>query len=103
MPLMARYGGMKATASRGKREDERMFQSAWKTPVGIRLASGSRIVRTVAETTECLTEDWPVAHGNAFDAALQACLDCFEGQTPPDTVRSAFVAASREANIFVCG
>jgi Protein of unknown function (DUF982) len=100
---MASLCGVRADVIRGKREDGRMFQNAWKTPVGIRLASGSRIVRTVAEATECLTEDWPVPHGSAFDAALQACLDCFEGHTPADTVRNAFVAASREANIFVCG
>ncbi|MBB4566348.1 DUF982 domain-containing protein [Rhizobium leucaenae] len=78
-----------------------MFQTAWRKPVVVRLPKNIRIIRTAAEATDCLTVDWPIRHGNAYEAALRACIDCFEGYTTANETRIAFVAACREANALI--
>ena len=62
---------------------------------------GIQIVWTPAEAATLLSEHWPVSHGNAYSAALNACTDAMLGTAPDDRARQAFVAAAEEAKIKV--
>jgi len=51
-----------------------------------------------------LVAEWPKAgRGPAYQAALRACLAALEGTGSADAARRAFVAAAREADIYVRG
>ena len=61
-----------------------------------------RAISSVREAAEWLLSDWPTeGRGLAYAAALQACLDALAGKLSTDKARLAFIAAAREADIFV--
>jgi N-methylhydantoinase A/oxoprolinase/acetone carboxylase beta subunit len=73
------------------------------TPVQIEIRSsgGYIVVDTVEKAIECLTERWPNLKGEAFEAALQACIDGINHRVSPEDVRQAFVNAANEAGIRI--
>ncbi|WP_245432601.1 MULTISPECIES: DUF982 domain-containing protein [unclassified Rhizobium] len=72
-------------------------------PIGISLQGDEqvRIVNSVAQAIECLTTEWPVRYGDAFEEALQACIDSVKGKTSPEQVRVALVNAAKAAGMRV--
>lgn len=72
-------------------------------PVGIAPREGDefQIVDSVAGAVEYLTAKWPICCGDAFEEALQACVDGIKGRVSPEQVRSAFINAADAAGIRV--
>ncbi|MFK0164178.1 DUF982 domain-containing protein [Rhizobium sp. NPDC090279] len=60
-----------------------------------------QIVGSVAQAVEYLTTKWPIRYGDAFEEALQACIDGVKGRASPEQVRSAFVNAAVAAGLRV--
>ena len=61
-----------------------------------------RVVGSAREAAEALVRDWPEGgRGPATSAATWACLAALEGTGPVEKAREAFIAAAKEANIFV--
>ena len=60
-----------------------------------------RNVGSVAEAAEYLVgSDWP-RRGAQHCAAATACLQALAGEISPEAARQAFIAAAREAGIFI--
>ena len=59
------------------------------------------VVDSIERAVECLTTLWPVRNGEAFEYALQICIDGIRGRVSPQQVRSAFVDAAGEAGILI--
>jgi hypothetical protein len=60
-----------------------------------------RVIRSTDEAALWLLEHWPIEEGPAYLQARIACLNVLEGNEPVDVARSAFIAAAKEARIFV--
>jgi hypothetical protein len=59
-------------------------------------------IASVEEATECLLHLWPPAEkGRKYRAARQVCLDALEGKETAKHARSAFIAAAKEADIYI--
>lgn len=59
-----------------------------------------RVVSTVREAAEILLRDWP-QEGDTRTRAMKACLDVINGKKPPSTARTAFIAAAKDARIYM--
>ncbi|MBM7047473.1 MULTISPECIES: DUF982 domain-containing protein [Rhizobium] len=62
---------------------------------------GALVVDTIERAIECLTTLWPVRHGQAYEDALQSCIDGMKGRASPQQVRSSVIAAANEAGIRI--
>ncbi len=61
-----------------------------------------RNVGSVAEAAEYLVgSDWPPLRGARHRAAATACLRALAREISPEAARQAFIAAAREAGIFI--
>jgi hypothetical protein len=60
-----------------------------------------RVVITLADAAEILLRDWPIAESKKRTAAMQACLQVIRGEKPPRVARQAFIAAAKDARIFL--
>jgi hypothetical protein len=60
-----------------------------------------RIVPTLTEAADMLLDRWPEEKGAKHGRALSAILDAMGGRKPAVTARKAFVAAAKEAGLFV--
>jgi ElaB/YqjD/DUF883 family membrane-anchored ribosome-binding protein len=60
-----------------------------------------RIVRTLTEAADMLLNRWPEQKGQKHRKALSAIMDAIEERTPAVAARKAFVAAAKEADVFV--
>lgn len=69
--------------------------------IAIRASGGYLVVDTIEKAIECLTELWPGRKGEAFEEALQACIDGINHRIPPEDVRQAFINAANEAGIRI--
>lgn len=69
--------------------------------IAIRASGGYLVVDTVEKAIECLTELWPGRKGEAFEEAVQACIDGINHRIASDDVRKAFINAANEAGIRV--
>ncbi len=58
-------------------------------------------VSSARQAVALLTQHWPDAGTPKHRAARLACLAAVNGDRPPDTARTAFVEAAREARILV--
>lgn len=58
-------------------------------------------VGSVDEATEFLLQHWPNEKGRKYKAARQTCLDALQGRATARHARSAFIAAAKEADIYV--
>jgi len=71
--------------------------------VTIQIAPGQILnVTSTRQVAELLTGSWPPqARGEAYNAAVETCMDHFEGKKSGDNVRSAFIEAAKDARIFL--
>jgi hypothetical protein len=59
-------------------------------------------ITNTRQVAERLTENWPAAHrGTAYKRAVKAAMDHLRGKKDANELRKAFVAAAKEADIFV--
>ncbi|MGY5801092.1 DUF982 domain-containing protein [Rhizobium sp. LEGMi12c] len=72
-------------------------------PLGIAMQDEDEVqsIDSIAQAVECLTTKWPVRYGDAFEEALQACVDGIKGRVSPEQVRSAFLKAASAAGMRV--
>ncbi len=72
-------------------------------PLGIAAQDGDEIhsINSIAQAIEYLTTKWPIRYGDAFEEALQACVDGVKGRVSPEQVRSAFLKAADAARMRV--
>ncbi|MGY5777419.1 DUF982 domain-containing protein [Rhizobium sp. LEGMi135b] len=72
-------------------------------PLGIAMQDGDEVqsINSIAQVVEYLTTKWPIRYGDAFEEALQACVDGVKGRVSPGQVRSAFLKAAGAAGIRV--
>jgi hypothetical protein len=72
-------------------------------PLGIAFCDEAEVqtVDSVAQAIECLTTKWPMRHGDAFEEALQACVDGIKGRVSPEHVRSALVKVAEAAGMRI--
>ena len=59
------------------------------------------VVDTIERAIECLTTLWPVRYGQAYEDALQSCIDGMKGRASPQQVRVSVIAAANEAGIRI--
>ena len=80
-----------------------MENNRYEIPVTVKADSAGAILtlRTARETSDFLLNKWPGKRSEKHRAALQACSDALAGDKPVMNARRAFVAAAREANVFV--
>ena len=60
-----------------------------------------RVVVTIADAAALLLRDWPLADSEKRRDAMQACLQVIRGEKPPRVARQAFIAAAKDARIFL--
>ncbi len=75
----------------------------FETPVTVKgdAAGTSLLLRSAKEASAFLLNNWPGKKSPKHRAALQACSDAISGEKPAMAARRAFVAAAREAGIFI--
>jgi hypothetical protein len=56
---------------------------------------------SVTEAAEFLLMKWPIHEGQKLKVARQRCFDALNGKASAADARSAFIAAAKEADIFV--
>ncbi|OCJ07075.1 hypothetical protein A6U86_08295 [Rhizobium sp. AC27/96] len=92
-------------------EDRRDFGSAnassAKSPtfppvrIAVRGKDAVEVIDSIEKAVEYLTTLWPVRHGDAFEGALQSCIDGIKGRVSTQQVRAAFVNAAAAAGILI--
>ena len=80
-----------------------MEKNRFETPVTVKSAvPGENIMlQTAREANDYLLNSWTGKRGPKHREALQACSDVIAGSKPAMTARRAFIAAAREASVFV--
>lgn len=80
-----------------------MENNTFETPVTVKVDSAGTLLtlRTARETSDFLLNRWPGKRSEKHRAALQACSDVNLRSKPAIGARRAFVAAAREAGVFV--
>jgi hypothetical protein len=58
-------------------------------------------VASVEEAAEFLLQHWPDEWGRKYQTARQTCLEALAGREATRHARSAFIAAAKEADIYV--
>ncbi len=77
-----------------------MYNRKWDVPVVVLLpAVGAVTVSATRDAADCLMEQWPPDHSDAFDEALRVCLEVYEGNLQPEDARQAFILAAAFAKI----
>lgn len=69
--------------------------------IAIRAGGGYLVVDTIEKAIECLIQQWPGQKGEAFEEAVQACIDGINHRIPAEDVRQAFIKAANEAGIRI--
>jgi hypothetical protein len=65
-------------------------------------AGRERVVTDTIQAAEILLRRWPDdGRGQKYKAALRACMDAMEQRSAVASARKAFVAAAKDAHIFV--
>ena len=63
---------------------------------------GQRVVTDTVQAAELLIERWPKnERGAKYREALRACMDVMEQRKAVASARKAFIAAAKEAHVFV--
>jgi hypothetical protein len=72
-------------------------------PVRIQLGrvDRDRVVVTIKDAASLLLRDWPIQDSSRRLQAMQACLDVIRNGKPPSVARNAFIAAAREAGVYL--
>jgi len=69
--------------------------------IAIRSGDGYLVVDSIEKAVECLTDLWLARKGQAFEEALQACIDGINHRVSSENVRKAFINAANEAGISI--
>lgn len=114
MTLLADMVSRRRAAGRGDDLDTRDWQGSFAIdsndpkdpefpPVRIVLHGEDEVhvVDSIERAIDCLTTLWPVHNGEAYEKALQTCIDGIKGRASPMQVRSAFVDAADMAGILL--
>ncbi|MDS7596760.1 DUF982 domain-containing protein [Agrobacterium tumefaciens] len=74
----------------------------WEKPVTISLQNGSpRIFNGVYEAFDFLQHEWTERNGQAYEQAIRLCRASLLGSVDGEIARTAFVAASRQAECLM--
>jgi hypothetical protein len=60
-----------------------------------------RVVIGVRDAAKVLLHDWPDKDSRKRVIAMQACLDVINGKKRPSVARAAFIAAAKDARIYL--
>ena len=60
-----------------------------------------RIVVGTKDAAQILLRDWPTADNPKRVTAMKACLDVIKGKKTPSVARAAFVAAAKDAGVYL--
>ena len=76
---------------------------AWTTIVELQLRPGARleVITGTRAALTLLTTRWPTTSGTAFLRAQEVCLAALDNQTTHEVARAAFIAAAREAELWI--
>ena len=58
-------------------------------------------VTRTAQAASLLVDKWPAERGPKYRSALKALMDAMDQRKPVEPARKAFVAAAKEADVFV--
>jgi hypothetical protein len=64
-------------------------------------SSDPKLISTLPEATEFIIAHWPAYRSVRLEEAREICLDAVSGKVPVNVARAAFVAAAKEAGIYV--
>lgn len=80
-----------------------MEKYQFDTPITVKVdeVGGLLTLRTARDTSDFLLNRWPGKRTEKHRAALQACSDVQNAGKPAMGARRAFVAAAREAGVYV--
>lgn len=80
-----------------------MFDVDWPIPVSVELHGPGdyELIFCTRDAADCMLGDWPVDDGERFHDALRTFMLVMDGRAEPDEAREAFVAAAKEAGVFV--
>lgn len=80
-----------------------MQNNRFETPVTVRsgAADTNLALNSAREASDFLLSNWAGKRTPKHRAALQACHDAIAGEKPVMNARRAFIAAAREADVFV--
>ncbi|MBZ9870394.1 DUF982 domain-containing protein [Mesorhizobium sp. BR1-1-9] len=72
-------------------------------PVVIQLGriDRDRVVITVADAAGLLLREWPAPQSSKRLRAMEVCLEVINGRKPPRMARDAFIAAAKDAQVFL--
>jgi len=80
-----------------------MSNDRFEVPVAVKFGSPVQeiLLRTAADASGFLLNNWPGKRTPKHRAALQACHDATAGDKPAMNARRAFLAAAREVDITI--
>ncbi|WEX74215.1 DUF982 domain-containing protein [Sinorhizobium numidicum] len=80
-----------------------MDTGPWNECVPVRLPNETAVhmVSNTRQAAELLAKSWPVSHGKAYENAIEVCLAVLERDYPSYIARAAFVAAAKEAQVYL--
>jgi hypothetical protein len=81
-----------------------MVRQRWDHPVTVETAILGRFatISSTERAAEFLLNEWPdTIEGQAYTAAAQILVEAHQGRATISEARRAFIAAAREAGIFV--
>ncbi|WP_454851032.1 DUF982 domain-containing protein [Rhizobium binxianense] len=59
------------------------------------------VISTVEGAIRYVTDLWPVRNGEAYEEALQACIDGMNDRISPTEVREILLRAARKAGVCI--
>ena len=81
-----------------------MVRQRWDHPVTIETAKLGHyvMINSTERAAEFLLNEWPdTVEGKAYVAAARVLVEAHEGRATIDEAREAFIAAAREAGVFI--
>ena len=82
-----------------------MDDGAWTTIVELQLRPGARlfVITGTSAAFTLLTDRWPKTSGSSFWRAQEVCLAALDNsnKTTHEVARAAFIAAAREAGLWI--
>lgn len=79
----------------------KLFHKAVRIQIG--RVDRDRIVVGTKDAAKILLHDWPTTDNPKRVAAMKACLELINGRKPPLVARAAFVAAAKDAGVYLGG
>ena len=77
----------------------KLFRKAVRIQIG--RVDRDRIVVGTKDAAKILLRDWPATDNPKRVLAMKACLEVINGRKPPYVARAAFVAAAKDAGVYL--